>query len=858
MRHTKLLAKIVAGVLTTATLFTMGTPVFAAAVPGEGLYFTETDTSSLLPVSSSQETTSGDVSSTPDVPAASSESSSASSSTQNSSTTSETSVPPAQSVPVSSSSPASSSPSSSPSSSTTASTPQPNTKQSEPDNVHTTASSTGVRGFVERLYTLVMDRPGEVAGVNFWVNEITSGRQTAAQVIHFFFNGPEFATKNTTNNQYLTILYRTMMNREPDAAGLANWLEHLNNQVSRNFVLHEFVILPEFTGICAQYGVTRGDFPLTEERDQNPTITAFVNRLYLNCMGRPGDAAGLNNWASLLRKGQTAASVVDFFFNSPEFTNKNLSNLEFIKAAYRTLFGRQADKAGYEYWLSILNSGVSKNYILSQFINSPEFIDACNVAGINRGGLALTENRDKNLGITGFVNQLYLAIFNRTGDANGLNYNTGLLLNKQSALSIISGMLAAPEFVGRNLSEQDVVKIMYRAIFNREADPSGLAHYTGLLGRGVSPLYVLSILGASAEFAAACQKLGIVPGHITLTQARDQNIDVTDVAMNAYRALFNRTADVNGLNALCTKLLTKNKQTTIDALFALTTAAEFTGRNLNANNYVAAVFTTLCGRAPTEAEIASWVTLLSADNAANRKSLFYLLTNSQPCYAYLGPKLGIPTFNQQERGIDVSKHNKAINWAQVAAQGYTFAMIRVVSTAEGEKAPSVDPYFYQNVRGARAAGLKVGAYIYSYARTNEYASAEVTTALNAIKAIEKEGYRFEYPIAMDIEEINRAPYWNQVALLTLAIIDQRGYYPCLYSFANGFKNTFDMNALAGYDLWVAHWVSNPETTTMSYPGAIWQHSNSGSVIGVNGRCDLNISYKDFAKVIREAGKNNLK
>ncbi|MDL2324566.1 DUF4214 domain-containing protein [Ruminococcaceae bacterium OttesenSCG-928-A16] len=261
-----------------------------------------------------------------------------------------------------------------------------------------TASSTGVRGFVERLYTLVMDRPGEVAGVNSWVNEITSGRQTAAQVIHFFFNGPEFATKNTTNNQYLTILYRTMMNREPDAAGLANWLEHLNNQVSRNFVLHEFVILPEFTGICAQYGVTRGDFPLTEERDQNPTITAFVNRLYLNCMGRPGDVAGLNNWAGLLIKGQTGASVVDFFFGSPEFANKKLGNEDFLKTAYRTLLGREADANGFNHWLGILGKGASRRYILNSFIVLEEFTNACNAAGINRGSLALTNADSPNAG----------------------------------------------------------------------------------------------------------------------------------------------------------------------------------------------------------------------------------------------------------------------------------------------------------------------------------------------------------------------------------------------------------------------------------------------------------------------------
>ena len=70
------------------------------------------------------------------------------------------------------------------------------------------------------------------------------------------------------------------------------------------------------------------------------------------------------------------------------------------------------------------------------------------------------------------------------------------------------------------------------------------------------------------------------------------------------------------------------------------------------------------------------------------------------------------------KGIDVSKYQGAINWSAVAADGYSFAFIKVGSAKSG-----LDPYFAANMVGANAAGLKTGVYLYSYATTVEAAMA---------------------------------------------------------------------------------------------------------------------------------------
>ena len=94
------------------------------------------------------------------------------------------------------------------------------------------------------------------------------------------------------------------------------------------------------------------------------------------------------------------------------------------------------------------------------------------------------------------------------------------------------------------------------------------------------------------------------------------------------------------------------------------------------------------------------------------------------------------------RGIDVSKHNLAIDWSQVPSSGVTFAFIKAGSTNSG-----VDPYFDVNMRGANAAGIKTGVYLYSYATNAEQAKNEAELLLQWIS-----NYTVSYPVVYDVED----------------------------------------------------------------------------------------------------------
>ena len=114
----------------------------------------------------------------------------------------------------------------------------------------------GLTTFVSRLYTKALERDYEDAGLNYWCEKINSRKWSINDVSTTgFFNSPEFMNKNTSNDQYVTILYHTFFDREPDQAGYNDWMGRLSRGVSRNEVLQGFANSPEFANLKKSFGL---------------------------------------------------------------------------------------------------------------------------------------------------------------------------------------------------------------------------------------------------------------------------------------------------------------------------------------------------------------------------------------------------------------------------------------------------------------------------------------------------------------------------------------------------------------------------------------------------------------------------
>ncbi|MCQ2529212.1 MAG: DUF4214 domain-containing protein [Saccharofermentans sp.] len=264
-------------------------------------------------------------------------------------------------------------------------TPEPETPTPTPVTPSPEAPKpdTGVYGFCERLYTCALGRSSEPAGVKSWVDAINGGADGAQAARGFFFSD-EFKNKNLDDSEYVTRLYKTFMDREPDAAGLKAWVDALDGGASREKVFDGFINSQEWANVCFKYGIKSGGSASPSIRlEPSAEILAFAERLYTICLGRPADASGLKAWAEALanREG-SGAKVAHGFFFSEEFVGKDYDNGEFVRRCYLTFMDREPDAGGYAAWVEALDKGATREQVFNGLVKSPEFVALCEKAGI--------------------------------------------------------------------------------------------------------------------------------------------------------------------------------------------------------------------------------------------------------------------------------------------------------------------------------------------------------------------------------------------------------------------------------------------------------------------------------------------
>ena len=206
-----------------------------------------------------------------------------------------------------------------------------------------------------------------------------------------------------------------------------------------------------------------------------------------------------------------------------------------------------------------------------------------------------------------------------------------------------------------------------------------------------------------------------------------------------------------------------------------------------------------------------------------------------------------------QQGADISKFNGNVNMKLAKQNGIDFVILKAGSGYSGE-----DPKFQQNYRNAKAVGLNVGTYWYLYALNVEEAKQE---ALRYLKILGNK--QFEYPVYLDFEDHSQRRISKKtktdMAVAFMSILEKNGYYTGLYSSGYWINNEFEKERLTDYDIWIAHWhVTNPNCFTPDY--GMWQFTNKSKIKGVpdtgEGGVDMNYSYKNYPKIIKNAKLNN--
>ena len=217
----------------------------------------------------------------------------------------------------------------------------------------------------------------------------------------------------------------------------------------------------------------------------------------------------------------------------------------------------------------------------------------------------------------------------------------------------------------------------------------------------------------------------------------------------------------------------------------------------------------------------------------------------------------VANYGEKYDGIDVSSYNTVTDWNSVAQSGIDYVMVRI--GYRGYRTPRIvlDSKAIQNIRGAKAAGLKVGIYFFSQAINEQEAQEE---ALWVIEQIKQYGIQLDYPIAIDTEDTGatgrgEAPgradtidkdTRTKVCKTFMDVIQANGYTPMIYANKYWYQTKLNFSEISNYEIWLAHYTHNESIRsdfTENYN--MWQYTDKGTIQGITGVVDLNACYKKY-------------
>ena len=203
-------------------------------------------------------------------------------------------------------------------------------------------------------------------------------------------------------------------------------------------------------------------------------------------------------------------------------------------------------------------------------------------------------------------------------------------------------------------------------------------------------------------------------------------------------------------------------------------------------------------------------------------------------------------------GIDVSEHQgTGFNFQNLKNSGYSYVILRCGFVTRK------DYRFEEYYAAAKAAGLNVGVYFYSYASTPAEASYEADRCLSYIQ-----GKKFEYPVYFDFEDGSARSYngalAQQICNAFLSKIEAAGYLPGLYGYASWLDPNYGAwvptsSICSKWECWMANYYNGSPVNVKSanYPSTygMYQYTSSNYVNGV-GPLDTNVCYKDYPYIVK--------
>lgn len=229
--------------------------------------------------------------------------------------------------------------------------------------------------------------------------------------------------------------------------------------------------------------------------------------------------------------------------------------------------------------------------------------------------------------------------------------------------------------------------------------------------------------------------------------------------------------------------------------------------------------------------VASWIGSTALFNAIGSATGFNVVES--PRY----PTFGVELPEEYEvHGIDVSRHQRDINWEAVSRMKHDDVEISFAFIKASEGRTVVDQYFKSNWKEAKAAGLLRGAY--HFYRPHLTAEEQASLFFRMVPKLEKG----DLPPVLDIEVRGSCPPARLKRNLKkwLVLTEKKyGMTPIIYTNYGFYKHYLMGKEFKKYPLWIAHYKTSDLNVKLNN-WHFWQHSDRGRVDGIRGTVDFNV------------------
>lgn len=266
-------------------------------------------------------------------------------------------------------------------------------------------------------------------------------------------------------------------------------------------------VLPETAAVAPESSAAASPSVPTEG------VEGFVYRMYQTVLQREPDQRGFDYWVKYLKSGDfTAADVVSTFFNSREYQSKNKPTAEVVTDFYQTVLDRSPDIRGFNYWKARLDVGMTTDYLIYGFMNSPEFTSLAESYGITPGSIELTDPLDYSYDRTYFVYRLYQNCLGRTPDLRGQRFWCEQLGNGLTGSEIAHSFIFSKEYYKSRHDNNAFVEMLYKTLMGRASDAQGFKYWTKKLNYTDTRERVVNQFVFTPEFKRQCDAVQMEMG----------------------------------------------------------------------------------------------------------------------------------------------------------------------------------------------------------------------------------------------------------------------------------------------------------------------------------------------------------